>query len=139
MTAEVAVEPEALAAFLGLGGPGGYVGIVGGDTALAGKLIGSIPSVHFVLINPPTEAAELPMLSLLRANSIPIKSRSLRGVLLLSPYAEKGAWRQESERVVLPGLRIVGQGDPPQDPGLEVLASAGDWWVAHQSAGAGSA
>ena len=86
---------------------------------------------HFVLINPPSGATELPMLSLLRAGSIPIKSRSLRGVLLLSPYAEEVLWRQESGRVVLPGLRIVGQGDPPQDPRLAVLASAAGWWVAN--------
>lgn len=126
------IEPEALAAFLGLGGPGGYVGIVGGDATLAGRLIDSIPSVHFVLINPARETAELPMLSLLRANSIPIKSRSLRGVVLLSPYADGEEWRRESGRVVLRGLRIVGQGDPPQDPALEVLASAAGWWVAQK-------
>ena len=133
-----AIESDALAAFLGLSGPGGYVGIVGGSSELAAKLIESIPGIHFVVINPPPGAAELPMLSLLRAGSIPIKSRALRGVVLLSPYGEDAGWRRESKRVLLPGLRVVGQGSPPGEPGLDVLGSAEGWWVA-QSTGAGSA
>jgi len=133
-----AIGPEALAAFLGLSGPGGYVGIVGGSAVLGLKLVESIPGVHFVAINPPPGSTEAPMLSLLRAGSIPVKSRSLRGVVLLEPFASDSAWRREASRVVLPGLRVVGQGDPPAQAGLEILASAAGWWVA-QSAGAGSA
>ena len=131
-SARPAIEPEALAAFLGLSGPGGYVGVVGGDSSLGDELVQAIPGVHFVLINPPPGAAERPMLSLLRAGSIPIKSRSLRGVVLLSPFADDGGWRDEAVRSVLPGLRIVGQGQAPAQAGLEVLASAGGWWVAQK-------
>ena len=132
------IEPEALAAFLGLSGPGGYVGIVGGSSLLGLRLVETIPGVHVVGINPPSESTEAPMLSLLRAGSIPVKSRALRGVVLLAPFASDDGWRKEAARVVLPGLRVVGQGDSPAGPDLEVLASAGGWWVA-QSAGAGSA
>lgn len=126
------IEPEALAAFLGLSGPGGYAGIVGGSSLLGLRLLEAIPAVHFVAINPPSDSVEAPMLSLLRAGSIPVKSRSLRGVVLLAPFASDPAWRKEAARVVLPGLRVVGQGDPPAEEGLEVLASAGGWWVAQK-------
>ena len=126
------VTPEAIAAFLGLSGPGGYVGVVGGDTSLGRDLVQAIPGVHFVQVNPPPATTELPMLSLLRAGSLPIKSRALRGVVLLSPFAESSSWRSEAGRVLLPGLRIAGEGDPPADHGLEVLASAGGWWVAQR-------
>lgn len=131
-SAPPAIEPEALAAFLGLSGPGGYVGVVGGDSSLGRDLVEAIPGIHFVLINPTSNAAGLPMVSLLRADSIPIKSRALRGVVLLSPFAEMPGWRSEAGRVVLPGLRVAGQGKPPEDVGLDVLASAGGWWVAQK-------
>jgi uncharacterized protein YbaR (Trm112 family) len=126
------IEPEALAAFLGLSGPGGYVGMVGGSSVLGLRLVDAIPAVHFVAINPPADSGEAPMLSLLRAGSIPVKSRSLRGIVLLAPFASDSVWRKEAARVVLPGLRVVGQGNPPAEPGLEVLASAGGWWVAQR-------
>ena len=131
-SAEPDIEPEAVAAFLGLGGPGGYVGMVGGSSALGLRLVEAIPAVHFVAINPPPGSTESPMLSLLRAGAIPIKSRSLRGVVLLAPFASDPAWRKEAGRVLLPGLRIVGQGKTPEQEGLEVLASAGGWWVAQK-------
>lgn len=127
-----AIEAETLAAFLGLSGPGGYVGVIGGSSALGERLIAAVPSVHFVLVNPAPGSSELPMLSLLLAGSIPVKSRSLRGVVLLSPLADAEGWRREAVRVLLPGLRVVGQGNPPIESGLEVLASAGGWWVARK-------
>jgi uncharacterized protein YbaR (Trm112 family) len=126
------LEPEALAAFLGLTGPGGYIGVVGGSAVLGNRLTQSIPAVHFVGINPSPGSTEGPMLSLMQASSIPIKSRSLRGIVLLPPYAGDPAWQREAGRVVLPGLRVVGQGAPPSDPGLEILAMAGGWWVAQK-------
>jgi uncharacterized protein YbaR (Trm112 family) len=126
------IEPEALAAFLGLGGPGGYVGLVGGGSELGRNLVQQIPGVQFVLLNPPPGASGLPMLSFLRGGSIPIKSRSLRGVVLLGQFAGKEGWRAEAARVLLPGLRVVGQGSNPADAGLELLASAGGWWVAER-------
>jgi uncharacterized protein YbaR (Trm112 family) len=128
----ISVTPTALAAFLGLGGPGGYVGVVGGDSPFGAQLVQEIPAVHFVLLNPPEGSAERPMMSLIRARSIPIKSRSLRGVVLLAPFADDVVWREEAARVLLPGLRVVGQGTPPAHPGLEVLASAEGWWVARK-------
>src|SRR5690242_3999982 len=37
-----------LAAFLGLSGPGGYVGLVGDVAALARELTSAVPGVHFL-------------------------------------------------------------------------------------------
>ena len=130
--APIRIEPAALAAFLGLGGPGGYVGVVGGDSRFGAQLVEAIPAVHFVLINPPEGSAERPMMSLIRAGSIPIKSRSLRGVVLLGSFADEPSWRREASRVLLPGLRVAGEGGPPEGTDLEVLASAGGWWVAEK-------
>jgi uncharacterized protein YbaR (Trm112 family) len=127
-----AIDPEALAAFLGLSGPGGYVALVGGDSELGEKLIGTIGGVHFVTVNPTSGSSELPMLSLIRAGSIPIKSRSLRGVVLFAPFSLETRWREEAARTLLPGLRVAGEGKPPEDPALELLASAGGWWVAQR-------
>ena len=126
---DLGLEAGALAAFLGLSGPGGYVGLVGASATLGAELISEVPGVHFVGVNPPARSSELTMLSLVRAGSIPVKSRALRGVVLLGPYAAVPSWRDEAARVVLPGLRVVGQGGPPDQAGLEVLASAGGWWV----------
>jgi hypothetical protein len=128
-----AIEADAIAAFLGLSGPGGYVGVVGGNMTLGDALVRTIPGVHFVFINPPPDSTELPMVSLLRGGSIPIKSRALRGVVLLAPFAEAFGWQAEAGRVLLPGLRVAGQGHLPADAGLDVLASAEGWWVAQKA------
>jgi uncharacterized protein YbaR (Trm112 family) len=123
------VDATAIAAFLGLAGPGGYVGVVGNLPGLEGALVGGLPGIHVAAINPPAGTPELPMMSVLRATSIPIKSRSLRGVVLGSRLGSDPYWVSEAVRVVLPGLRVVGQGTAPAREGLNILASAGGWWV----------
>jgi hypothetical protein len=127
------VEPGALAAFLGLGGPGGYVAVIGGEPAAVANLAAEVPGVHFVLVNPSADDGGPPGMSLLRAGSIPIKSRSLRGVLLLPSFSADPAWQEEAARVLLPGLRAVGSGPPPGIGSLELLAAAGGWWVARKT------
>ena len=124
------VDVSALHAFLGLAGPGGYVGLVGWPSLLAAGLMLPMPGVHFVAINPPAEVAELPMLSLVRAPRIPLRSRTLRGIVLGGGFGSEGRWPDEALRVVLPGLRVVGEGEAPSLRGLQVLGSGGGWWVA---------
>jgi uncharacterized protein YbaR (Trm112 family) len=131
--ATATIEPGAIAAFLGLGGPGGYVAVIGGEPEAVAGLLADVAGVHFVLVNPAADAALPRGMSLLRAGSIPIKSRSLRGVLLLGPFAADPAWQMEAARVLLPGLRAVGSGPPPDTGSLELLASAGGWWVAQKA------
>ncbi|HEV8123436.1 MAG TPA: hypothetical protein VGP80_04285 [Gemmatimonadales bacterium] len=124
------VDATAVAAFLGMAGPGGYVGVVGDLPGLDGGLASALPGIHVAAVNPPADLPELPMMSLLRSSSIPIKTRSLRGVVLGSNLGTDPAWVSEAVRVVLPGLRVVGQGTAPEREDLSVLASAGGWWVA---------
>jgi len=123
------VDATAVAAFLGMAGPGGYVAVVGNMPGLDGALVGGLPGIHVAAINPPAGTTELPMMSVLRATSIPIKSRSLRGVVLGSRLGSDPYWVSEAVRVVLPGLRVVGEGAAPAREDLNILASAGGWWV----------
>ena len=124
------VDASAIAAFLGMAGPGGYVGMVGNLPGLDGGLVSALPGVHVAAVNPPAGTAELPMMSVLRSPIIPIKSRSLRGVVLGSQLGTDPFWVSEAVRVLLPGLHVVGQGAAPERPEVRVLAAAGGWWVA---------
>ena len=118
-----------LAAFLGLSGPGGYVGLVGDVAALARELAGAVPGVHFLGVNAPAGTVGSDRVSLAESPRIPVKARQLRGVVLGSGYGEDPEWIAEGVRVVLPGLRVVGAGTPPERPDLQVLAAAEGWWV----------
>ena len=120
---------QGLAAFLGLSGPGGYVGLVGDVAALARELAGAVPGVHFLGVNPPAGTEGSDRVSLAESPRIPVKSRQLRGVILGSGYGEDPEWIAEGIRVVLPGLRVVGTGRAPERPDLQVLAAAEGWWV----------
>ena len=120
---------EALAAFLGLGGPGGYVALVGDVAALGRELVGAVPGVHFVGINAPPGSVGAERVSLMEGASIPVRARQLRGVILGAGYGGDKDWLTEGVRVVLPGLRVVGAGPAPDRPDLQVLAAADGWWV----------
>jgi uncharacterized protein YbaR (Trm112 family) len=126
---DASVDAEAVAAFLGLAGPGGYAALVGDAARYAPALGALLPGVHFVAINPPEGTPDSPGLSVLRAELAPIKSRALRGVVLGGDCAPDPRWQAEAARIVLPGLRVVGSGPEPESPALELMASAGGWWV----------
>ncbi len=118
-----------LAAFLGLGGPGGYVGLVGDIAALGRELSSALPGVHFAGINAPAGTEGSDKVSLMEAPSIPVKARQLRGVVLGAGYGSAPEWIAEGVRVVLPGLRVVGAGPVPERDDLQILAAAEGWWV----------
>ncbi len=120
---------EALLAFLGIEGPGGFVALVGSAAARAADLAALLPGVHAVAVNPPPGVTPSAAVSVIRSPRPPLKARSCRGLVLGAPEAGDPAWA-EVLGSVLPGLRVTGAGAPPARPGLEVLASAGDWWVA---------
>jgi uncharacterized protein YbaR (Trm112 family) len=127
--ADSAIGADAMMAFLGLTGPGGYVALVGDSARFAPGLVVLLPGVHIVAVNPPEEVVESPAVSLLQSPSLPLKSGSMRGVVLGGDY-EDLRWRADAARAVLPGLRVVGQGAPPGLSGdLDLLAAAGGWWV----------
>ena len=121
--------PEALTALIGLGGPGGYLVLVGRPAEDWREVARRNPGVGLVAVNPPPGVADEPGVSVLRGGALPLKSRSMRGVVLGTPFAEDPGWVGEAARVVLPGLRIAGEGSVP-DPGtLELMAAGGGAWV----------
>lgn len=125
-----ALTADAVRALLGIEGPGGYVVFVGDPGRLAAEDEAAYAGIGAVLINAPgTIVGSGPRVSLLRASRIPLKARSVRGVVLGAPYGEQPDWIAEAQRVLLPGRHLVGQGAVPSAPGLTLLASADGWWV----------
>lgn len=130
---ESALTGEAIAPLVGLGGPGGYLVVVGAVGARWREIAEQIPGVGIVAVNPPGEVADqpgVPVLSVVQAGLIPLKARSVRAVVLGPGYA---SWAADAGRVVLPGRRVVGEGAAPPDGGLALLASADGVWVAERS------
>jgi uncharacterized protein YbaR (Trm112 family) len=118
-----AVDPETLQALLDLSGPGGYVVLVGTAARHAVGLAGLMGGIHFIGINPPGDVEELPVLSLLVCpGMIPLRQTIARGVVVGSDRLGSD-WLAEARRVVLPGRRVVIEGeDVPAPVGLTRLA-----------------
>ncbi len=126
-----ALAADAAHAFLGLTGPGGYVVLAGSAADSWRKLSELNPGVALVAVNPtPGTADAAPLLSVVRAPLLPLKARSMRGVVLGGTLGSDPRWVADATRVTLPGLRVVGQGPAPEVPGLDLLASADGCWVA---------
>jgi hypothetical protein len=85
--------------------------------------------VALVAVNPPDSVADRAELSVLRGGGLTIKSGSMRGVVLGRPFADDPHWVREAARVVLPGLRVVGEGKDPPEELVILLASADGVWV----------
>ena len=120
---------ENVSVLIGLSGPGGYLALVGPVASLWEDVARLNPGVTLVAINPPEEVKDSAGISVVRGGMIPLKSRSVRGVVLGKPYADDPAWIRDAARLVLPGLRVVGEGDQPPEDLIEVMASAGGVWV----------
>jgi hypothetical protein len=124
-----ALTAEAVAAFLGLSGPGGFVLLAGGVTSLAPALAPLVSGIRLVLLNPPAGTPDSDEASVLRAARVPLKSASMRGAVIgadVSGFPERVA---EGVAAVLPGLRVVGEGGEPPVAGVEVMAESGGCWV----------
>ena len=126
------VDAAALVSFLGLEGPGGYLGLFGAAGRFAATLPSVLPGVHLVALNPRDGLSGSDTLSVLRGPSAPLKTGSLRGVVLGAGMGADPDWQKEAARVTLPGLRMVGEGPPPAVTGIEVLGNADGWWVARK-------
>ncbi len=123
------LEPEALTALVGLSGPGGYLVLVGAPGARWREVAELNPGVALVAVNPGAGVADEPGISVIRAGSLPLKSRSMRGVVLGEPYGADSRWVADAGRVVLPGLRVAGEGPVPPAESIELMASADGVWV----------
>jgi len=120
---------DALTALVGLGGPGGYLVVAGAPGREWRELAERNRGVGVVLVNPPDDVPDEPGVSVLRAGRLPLKARTMRGVVLGRGYGEDPWWVGEAARVVLPGLRVVGQGPEPASDQIDLMASAGGVWV----------
>jgi hypothetical protein len=120
---------EGLLAFLGLEGPGGYVALIGDAARQATALAPLLPGVHLVLVNPPEGSGVPATASVLRAATLPLKARSMRGVVLGAPEAGLEEWQSAAVRAALPGRQVAGTGAPPMLEEFELLGSAAGWWV----------
>ncbi|HKU61942.1 MAG TPA: hypothetical protein VJQ44_12040 [Gemmatimonadales bacterium] len=120
---------EALTALAGLSGPGGYLVVVGAPGREWRELAERNPGVGIVLANPPGEVRDEPGVSVLRGGMLPLKSRTMRGAILGRGYGNDAGWIGEGARVVLPGLRVVGQGPDPAPDRIDLMASADGIWV----------
>ena len=126
-----ALDPVAMHVLLGLGGPGGYAVLVGSAAESWRGLAEALAGVALVAVNPPTGVTDAaPLLSVVRAPLVPLKTRTLRGVVLGAEVSTDPHWVREAARATLPGLRVVGQGPAPAVAELELLASADGHWVA---------
>ena len=134
--APTALDGDAAAALAGVSGPGGYVVLVGGAAENHAELEDRLAGVSLVALNPPSHVlARADRLSVLRGGTVPLKTGSMRAVLLGPGYADDAHWVREAARVVLPGLRVVGEGAPPQGRELELLASVEGCWVGARAPG----
>lgn len=123
------LDAEALTALAGLSGPGGWLVLVGRPAGAWRDVAQRNPGVGLVAVNPPGDVSDAPGISVLRSAVLPLKSRSMRGVVLGSPFGGDPRWVSEAARVVLPGLRVAGEGPVPDPACLELLAAAGGAWV----------
>lgn len=124
-----ALTPDAIAALAGVNGPGGYLVLVGAPGRLWRELAELVPRVGLVAVNPGGGTSDEQGVSVIRGPRLPLKSRSMRGVVLGRPYGGDPAWIAEAARVVLPGLRVVGEGDTPSAGVIELMAAADGVWV----------
>jgi hypothetical protein len=121
--------PGALAPLVGLGGPGGYLVIVGPPAAGWREVAELVPGVGLVAVNPPAGVVDADGISVLRGGRLPLKTNSMRGVVLGPPYGGDPAWVAEAARVLLPGLRVVGEGADQSPEAIDLMASAEGVWV----------
>jgi hypothetical protein len=123
------LAPDALAPLAGLNGPGGYLVLVGAPAVGWQEIAVLIPGVGLVAVNPPPEVLDQPGVSVLRSARLPMKTHSMRGVVLGPSYGSDPGWVREASRVLLPGLRMVGEGTNPPEDSLDLMASADGVWV----------
>jgi uncharacterized protein YbaR (Trm112 family) len=123
------VDVQSLQALLDLGGPGGYVVLLGSASRHAEGLASLMGGIHFVGINAPPDVEELPILSLLQSDRvIPVREAMARGVIVGMELA-RTHWVAEGARVLLKGRRLVIESEEvkPPDQVQRVAVGQGLW------------
>jgi len=122
-------RPDVLQALLDLSGPGGYVVLLGTAARVGAELAPLVGGIHCIGVNAPDEVAELPVLSLLRCESlIPLRGAMARGVVVGAELASP-AWLAEAVRVLLRGRRLVVAGEEVVPAGVRHLVTGQGLWV----------
>lgn len=129
-----AVSADALIAFAGLNGPGGYLVLAGTAASRWREVQAQLPGVGLVAWNPPATILDEPGVSVLRGKVLPLKRNSMRGVLLGGEQSRDLDAVRDALRVTLPGLRVAGEGPAPAGERMELLAEGGGWWVGTKKA-----
>jgi uncharacterized protein YbaR (Trm112 family) len=97
----------AIQALLGLGGPGGYVVLVGSAAAAAAQLADRMKGIQFVAVNAPAGVETPSVLSrLVHPAMLPLKTSMVRGVVVGDAHCY-ASWLDEGARVLLRGRRLV--------------------------------
>lgn len=126
---------EALATFLDLRGPGGYVLLAGGVTRLAAAFAALVPGVHVVAVNPPPGLAPAAGCSwIVSPRGLPLKASQVRGVALGADCAGP-PWPAEAARVLLRGLHLVIEDERASPDGVAELARGAGVFVGAKSGG----
>jgi uncharacterized protein YbaR (Trm112 family) len=127
------LSAEALATFLDLRGPGGYVVLAGAAGRLAPPLAALIPGVHLVVVNAPPLAGRSGECSYVFCRDrIPVKAAQVRAVVLGADCA--GApWLAEAARVLLRGLRVVIEDERASPDGISELARGAGIFVGERA------
>ena len=123
------LDAAAIVALAGIQGPGGYFVLVGTPAGVWRDVAALNPGVGLVAVNPGAGVADSPGVSVLRGGMLPLKTNSMRGVVLGPGYGGDPSWVREAARVTLPGLRVVGEGPEPAADLINLMASAGGAWV----------
>ncbi len=131
--AGTALDAAAVATFVGLEGPGGYLGLFGPAAAVAERLHDLLPGIRLVLVNPPSGTPLTEMASMLQAGRSPLKSRSMRAVVVAGSAGADPDWVDQAADAVLPGNRLVVEGPARARPDLEVLMEGAGVWVARKA------
>lgn len=121
---ETALTAAAIAALLGLDGPGGYVALLGAAGRAAEPLAALLPGIRWVLVNPPSGLVASDDGSVLRAERMPIKERSMRAAVVAADHGAPD-WVTAALDAVLPGNRAVVEAPVPAREGATILAEAG--------------
>jgi uncharacterized protein YbaR (Trm112 family) len=126
----IRVDAQSLQALLDLGGPGGYLVLLGSAARHAGRLAALMGGIHFIGINAPPDVEELPFLSLLESDRvIPLRERMARGVVVGAELAHT-PWVAEAARVLLERRRLVIEAEQPEVPAHVRRLAVGDGlWV----------
>lgn len=127
------VDVGSLQALLDLSGPGGYVVLVGSAARHAVGLAALMGGIHFVGLNAPADMEELPVLSLLVCNEMIPLRQSVARAAVVGPDRLRAPWLEEARRVVLPGRRVVVEGEDITLPaGLTRLAAGQGLFVSER-------